>query len=510
MADNKDIKRKINLKQPLNTGNIGISSDKNETIEEKLERNRILNPKIPTGPQAPGDLLANNTTIVSDEDAKKELSAQEKSIEEMLKYLMDTFLGKILYDQDEKGKYIPGYYKINEETLDRTFVPDSKVTTYKENETITDVSFDGYNVYIQDNEVGRFRLNDPEKDIRIRMGLPPLKVTPKDVEVLGKGIAMRMGRAWNPSAPIMDVELGHLRTNFMEGTVAPYGVTMAVRVSRATLALRDIRTAANQELADLLAVFMRCGVNLLISGPTGTGKTEMQKNLIQFIPDDQKISLMEDTLDSHIKLIYKNKDINSWATVKRGSGSVLPEIGFQDLIRSGLRNNPDWLMVSEVRGAEAEALLSAALTSHSIMTTLHASGAANIPARVTDMVAQAKAMDYGALQRNIVSVLNIGIQLERLVKDGKTVRRIKEMYEYVNYEPDLGIIGYPVYEVNEILDADTGEYRTVTTMNRLSDNMLKRLQDAREIQNVPDVFKTGTYIGKTVDDKRRALDNQLE
>ena len=926
MANNKDNNRKVVLKQPLESKQ-GISDLSNETINEKLEKNRILNSKSkPADAQRRGALTApTKKGVIGDEEAQRELSEQEKNNEEMLEYLMTTFLGKILYEQDKEGNYINGYYEIEERTLERTFIPKKDAKTFKENETITDVSFDGYNVYVQDNDVGRYRLNDPKKDIRIRMGLPPLRVSPKDVEVLGKGIAMRMGRAWNPSAPIMDVELGHLRTNFMEGTVAPYGVTMAVRVSRATLALKDIRTAANQELADLLAVFMRCGVNLLISGPTGTGKetkntdpirtlkglktvgdikvgdmifdrqgkptmvtnvfphkdkkvyrvtfkdgryvdcgaehnwsvitnkrlktarqeyrklfkgresemtetnweaylmsesnwtvrtteeliedyvrttktktgtnrshfkyrvpqngavqyleqelkthpyvmgallgdgclntpvlelssadewlvnkvagligspevvknksnyswnfrlpegfdlqkegyspntknfqtkmvvqeelvglcqtrfipreylessieqryqllqglmdtdgsirndagkrfnmsytttserlrddvaelirslgyqvtvsgkkrkgrnteeytitiltsnknkekffslprkldiaeiakkhseqrnedvlahngnednfakkynttyydtlpitkievldevadmtcftvdnsenlyqvgdfvvthnTEMQKNLIQFIPDDQKISLMEDTLDSHIKLIYKNKDINSWATVKRGSGSVLPEITFQDLIKSGLRNNPDWLMVSEVRGAEAEALLSAALTSHSIMTTLHASGAENIPARITDMVAQAKAMDYGALQRNIVSVLNIGIQLERLVKDGKTVRRIKEMYEYVNYDPELGIIGYPVYEVNEVYDPETGTYNTVTNMNRLSDKMLKKIEDLRELQYVPSVFKDGPYRGKTVDDKKRAIDNSLE
>lgn len=272
MANNKDNNRKVVLKKPQEEHQ-GITDITNETVAEKLEKNRILNSKYkPADAQRRGALTApTKKGVIGDEEAQRELSEQEKNNEEMLEYLMTTFLGKILYEQDKDGNYINGYYEIEEMTLERTFIPKKDAKTFKENETITDVSFDGYNVYIQDNDVGRYRLNDPKKDIRIRMGLDPLRVSPKDVEVLGKGIAMRMGRAWNPSAPIMDVELGHLRTNFMEGTVAPYGVTMAVRVSRATLALKDIRTAANQELADLLAVFMRCGVNLLISGPTGTG-----------------------------------------------------------------------------------------------------------------------------------------------------------------------------------------------------------------------------------------------
>lgn len=217
---------------------------------------------------------------------------------------------------------------------------------------------------------------------------------------------------------------------------------------------------------------------------------------------------MEDTLDSHMKLIYPEKDLNSWATVKRGNNAVLPEITFQDLIKSGLRNNPDWLMVSEVRGAEAEALLSAALTSHSIMTTLHASGAANIPARITDMVAQSgKSTNYAALQRNIVSVLNLGMQLERVVDPdtGKYIRRIKEIYEYVDFDPEQGIIGYPLYEIKEVYDPETGKYKTRRNYNRMSDKLIQKITDAREIDRVPDIFKEGDYQFMTLEDKKRKL-----
>lgn len=220
---------------------------------------------------------------------------------------------------------------------------------------------------------------------------------------------------------------------------------------------------------------------------------------------------MEDTLDSHMKLIYPEKDLNSWATVKRGNNSLLPEIGFQDLIKSGLRNNPDWLMVSEVRGAEAEALLSAALTSHSIMTTLHASGAANIPARITDMVAQSgHSTNYAALQRNIVSVLNLGMQLERVVdpKTGRSIRRIKEIYEYVDFDPEQGILGYPLYEIKEVYNEQTGEYETIKNKNRMSDGLIQRITDQREIGRVPKVFKDGEYPFRTLDSKKQKLSEQ--
>lgn len=518
MADNR---RRLNLRQPGQEDKFNESVS-NDYIRKPNKDNGNFNQPVNKKQNNKDDEIYDNYTReavitgeegqLADDIAEKVLSEKEQETKKIITYLKTTFLGQILYEQDENGDYIPGFYEIEDGTLERRFIPDRNSEEHKEVETITDVGFDGNHIYIQDNEVDRYRLNDPIRDPRIKKGLPPLNVTAEDVEKLGKQVANRMGRAWNPSAPIMDVEIGHLRSNFMDASVAPYGVTMAIRVSRASLALRNLADMADEEVEQLLATFMRCGLNLLISGPTGTGKTEMQKALLGYIPDNKKISLMEDTLDSHMKLIYPNKDLNSWSTVKRGNNSSLPEIGFQELIKSGLRNNPDWLMVSEVRGAEAEALLSAALTSHSIMTTLHASGAANIPARITDMVAQSgNATNHAALQRNIVSVLNLGMQLERIVdpNTGKSIRRIKEIYEYVDYDPDQGILGYPLYEIKEVYNPDTETYTTTRNKYRMSDSLIQKITDAQEIAGVPAVFKEGEYKFMTMEDKKRKLSEGL-
>ena len=79
------------------------------------------------------------------------------------------------------------------------------------------------------------------------------------------------------------------------------------------------------------------------------------------------------------------------AIAEKFGGQVPELLQCEDLIRSGLRNNPDWFIISEVREMEPEALLSAALTPHSITTTtttLHATDLANIPSRLKDMEAQ--------------------------------------------------------------------------------------------------------------------------
>ena len=419
----------------------------------------------------------------------EELEAYKKKLDQAVKILSDSFIGKILYKQNKDGSY--------------KFDADKNL---EERTTVTDISFDGYNCYVQDNLIDRYRLNDVNKDPRIKEGLPPLVVTVKEVDTLGKAISNLMGKTWTTSEPILDVEIGNLRTNFVNKTVSTYGTSFAIRVSRASLAIKNIETLCDADTAKFLDIAMKCKFNTMISGETGSGKTEFQKALVGFIPDRMKISLLEDTRDSHIKEIYPEKDINSWVTVK-GPSDVNNgyAISFADLIRAGLRNNPDWLMISETRGSEANDVISAALTDHSIMTTLHATGASNIPSRIADMIATYNPnMNYFALQLNILSVINLGIHLERIVdpNTGHNVRRIREIYEYVDFKEGSGVIGYPIYQVKEIYDENTDRYVTTVSHFRISDKLLDRVKYAHLYKELPDVFKLGTYDHETFYDKK--------
>lgn len=421
---------------------------------------------------------------VPDED----LEAYKKKLDGAVEILKKNFIGKIIYKQNKDGSY---KYDADGNIEERT--------------TITDISFDGYNCYVQDNLIDRYRLNDPEKDPRIKEGLPKLNVSVKDVDTLGKAISNFMNKTWTTTDPILDVEIGNLRTNFINQTVSSYGTSFAIRVSRASLAIKDLTKLADVETAKLLDICMKCKFNTMISGETGSGKTEFQKALVGFIPGRMKITLLEDTKDSHIKEIYPDKDINSWVTVKDASKESGYAVSFADLIRAGLRNNPDWLMISETRGSEANDVISAALTDHSIMTTLHATGAANIPSRLADMIATYNPnMNYNALQLNILSVINIGIHMERVVdpNTGFNVRRIREIFEYVDYKEGAGVIGYPLYQVKETYNPETDHYETTVTKARMSDKLLDRVKYAHLFKELPDIFKLGAYEHETFYDRK--------
>ena len=477
------------------------------------------------GSRNEGNNLNNNNTenVVTNvvdrigEQTDKEKSLQEQKNELALGIIENTeFLRPLLYVQDvelynerpETEGYIQGRYEgIG---INRHFIrgEGTDFPNFLENSTVTDIGFDGNNLYVVDNDLGHYRVNDPEKDPRILEGLPPIRVSASDVDTLARNVANQMSQLYNTSHPIFDAELGYLRTNFVSSSVAPYGNTMALRISRPSLAIKNLDDMGTPEVAQLLGAFMRSRLNLLISGSTGSGKTEMQKASISYIPPHHKISLMEDTLDSHIKEIYAEKDINSWRTVRStGKDSVADDIDFNALLRAALRNFPDWAMVSEVRGEEAGALLSVALSGHSVMTTLHTQGADSIPERLADMVSMGNSkMDYGALLRNILSVFKIGMHLER-GKDpdtGKTIRYIREIYEFVDYDKDTGVIGHPIYRRYQKYNATTGKYEVKKQHYRISDELLAKLEDNREYGSVPTVFRQGDYPYKTMASKKSA------
>lgn len=135
---------------------------------------------------------------------------------------------------------------------------------------------------------------------------------------------------------------------------------------------------------------------LLVTGPTGSGKTTtLYASLIELNTPDRKILTIEDPVE------YQLKGINQV--------QVKPHIGltFANALRSFLRQDPDIMMIGEIRDLEtAEISVQAALTGHLILSTLHTNDAASAVTRLLDMGVE----DY-----LLTSTVN-GIAAQRLVR----------------------------------------------------------------------------------------------
>jgi pilus assembly protein CpaF len=103
------------------------------------------------------------------------------------------------------------------------------------------------------------------------------------------------------------------------------------------------------------------------------------------------------------------------------------QIDMRDLVRQGLRMRPDRLVVGEVRGPEVIDLLIALNTGHrGGAGTVHANSAADVPARLAALAALGGMTD-GALHAQLPGAVQVIVQLERLFRAGRVVRRVAEV-----------------------------------------------------------------------------------
>lgn len=284
-------------------------------------------------------------------------------------------------------------------------------------DAVTDVSYNGNDFYAQNNDIGRYKLD--------------LKCSSEEVLTYIKKIANYMLQPFTSKNPSLDVSFGDYRLNAIHPTLARTNnhkvVTFSLRRITATLKIKE-----NDEqlcpifVHNLLKALMKSYQSILISGQTGSGKTEFQKYLISLMNKQDRIILIEESYETHIKEIYKDMDVTSW--IVNNSRDEL-----SSLVRLSLRNNPDWVIVAETRGIEAYDMIQAVMTGHSAITTIHSESAKYSLDRINNMCKKNIDFDEQMMLSNIAKHIKVGIHLEKIfdVNKGKFIRRISEIIEYI-------------------------------------------------------------------------------
>jgi len=184
-------------------------------------------------------------------------------------------------------------------------------------------------------------------------------------------------------------------------------------------------------VAAVLAATVEGGMNVLVTGGTGTGKTTMLNVLSSFVPREERIVTIEDAVelqllqDHVIRLEARPPNIE-------GNG----QITIRDLVRNALRMRPDRIIVGEVRGAEALDMLQAMNTGHDgSLSTVHANAPRDALARLETMVLMAGFdLPTRAIREQIASALNLIVHVERF-RDG--VRRVSHVTEVLGMEGEV-------------------------------------------------------------------------
>ena len=194
-------------------------------------------------------------------------------------------------------------------------------------------------------------------------------------------LAQRSGRHISVAHPLLDASLPNQdRLQLSIGSqVTTKGSTFTIRKFRETpftpIDLINLGTIS-AEMAVYFWLAVENGFNILIAGGTASGKTTFLNSISMFIPPNSKVVSLEDTRE--INLLNEN-----WIPSVTRDTEDRGSIEMFDLLRTALRQRPEYLLVGEVRGREAYTLFQAMSTGHITFSTVHADSVPSLVKRLT-------------------------------------------------------------------------------------------------------------------------------
>ncbi len=232
-----------------------------------------------------------------------------------------------------------------------------------------------------------------------------------EVRALAVRLVTAAGRRLDAAHPCADVQTAAgYRVHAVLPPVSTGGTLLSVRFrSPRTLSLRDLVDVGTVHpvTAELLTGAVRSGVNFLVSGATGAGKTTVLNALLSRTPSHERIVLIEDAAElrpEHPHVVgLQARHANA-----EGAGGI----DLAELVRQALRMRPDRLVVGECRGAEVRELFTALNTGHAGAGTVHANSAEALPARLAALGALA-GMGREAVTLQAASALDLVVHVAR-------------------------------------------------------------------------------------------------
>jgi len=246
------------------------------------------------------------------------------------------------------------------------------------------------------------------------MPVPGITISGQALCAAVKNIARRLGDDISEEKPILDSRLPDgSRVAAVLPPCSIDGITLTIRkfnTRHFTIADLIENGTLSATTADLLREKVCSRQNILISGGTGSGKTTLLSILADFIPDEERIFLIEDTAELNIR----KSNLVRFETRREQAG--IPAVTVRDLLKAALRHRPDRIIVGEVRGGEAFDLLQALNTGHSgSLCTLHANSAHQAIVRFSDCVLQSGIeLPHRAIMANIGNSVDLLVHIARI------------------------------------------------------------------------------------------------
>lgn len=306
---------------------------------------------------------------------------------------------------------------MNEKLL--TYIESSFLSSLLNDTEITDISYNGVSIFYVHNEKGRLKSD--------------IKVSNEEVIDFIRQIANYSERQFSYTIPTLDVSIGKYRLNAVHSSIVRVdndkSCSFSLRIGSKESRIKRDTEFMNAECEDFLINCLENEESIVIAGPTGSGKTELQKYLLSKLEKNSRVIVIDNIQELENLRQYEDLDLTCWQI-----SSNNPNASMEELIKNALRSNPDWLVVAEARGKEMNEVLTSVMTGHPIITTIHAKSLEAIPKRICRMIMSADTTQkYEDIYEDVFEHIKYYVYLNRkFSRDGKVHRFVESIGELQN------------------------------------------------------------------------------
>ena len=342
----------------------------------------------------------------------------DESQEEFLKVAVDNILDRYRLKSRKSNREKIHYY------IERDLIGYGKVDTMMRDPNIEDVSCDGpgVEIFVYHRRFESLRTNVMWED-------------ELELESYIIRMAQRCGKHISIAEPLLDATLmdGSRIVMTLGREISTRGSTFTIRRFRdepfTPVDLLEFKTFSSMQIA-FFWMAMQYGMSMLFVGGTASGKTTSLNACSLFLPWQHKIVSIEETRE--LNLPHPNWipgcTRQGFGGEAGGTGMKAPgEVDMYDLLRAALRERPEYIIVGEIRGAEAYVLFQAMATGHTTYSTFHADSIQSLVHRLENKPIE--------IPRVLIPALDcISIQMQTRIA-GKRVRRNKNIVEIIGIDP---------------------------------------------------------------------------
>lgn len=247
------------------------------------------------------------------------------------------------------------------------YLENSMLKSLLQQTDVTDISFNGEAIFYQSSKYGRMKAT--------------FTMTYEEAFQLIKQLANLMNMPFTFMDAIVDMSITRYRIYAVGPSLSRKqydpSLTFAIRIHPVENHVVLKFLSNDSAWFRLFKFLISHHVSIVIAGKTGSGKTQLQKELLMLMNHAKRVIVIDNILELD-GLCIPELDLSVW--------QIKSTYSIQKMVEGALRSHPDWIVIAESRGAEFKEVLRSVKTGHPIITTIHSDRLDHVYDRMVSML----------------------------------------------------------------------------------------------------------------------------